>query len=103
MSLLLSGSLLIPVTMAQQDRIETTRKIVVRTVPVCPDLARRINLQGSVKLLVTVAANGTVKSVEVRGGHPLLANAAQLAVHEWRWSPAESESKEVVEMKFQRK
>ncbi|MGC2476483.1 MAG: energy transducer TonB [Candidatus Sulfotelmatobacter sp.] len=81
----------------------STRKIVVQTSPVCPDLARRMNLQGMVKLLVTVAPDGSVKSVEIRGGHPLLANAAETAVHEWRWTSAAAESKEVVEMRFQRK
>ncbi len=90
-------------TVAQGSQGVSPRKIVVQTSPVCPDLARRMNLQGMVRLLVTVAADGTVKSVDVLGGHPLLANAAEMAVHGWRWAPAAAESKEIVEMKFQRK
>lgn len=89
--------------MAQEDRVESARKIVVQRPPTYPELARRMNLQGVVKLLVTVAPDGAVKSVEIRGGHPLLANAAEIAVHEWRWAPAKAESKETVEMQFQRK
>lgn len=103
MSLLLSGSLLVSTARAQESPRVSTRKILIQKSPACPELARRMNLQGVVKLLVTVGPDGAVKSVEVRGGHPLLANAAEIAVHEWRWTSATAESKEVVEMKFQRK
>lgn len=89
-------------TPAQENQHVSARQIVLQKPPVCPDLARRMNLRGMVKLLVTVSPDGSVKSVEVLGGHPLLANAAEIAVREWRWTSAAAESKEVVEMKFQR-
>jgi len=41
-----------------------------------------------------------VKSVQVRGGHPVLAEAAQSAVNRWKWEHASQETKESVEIKF---
>ncbi len=100
---LLCVALIAPIAGAQEKQSESTRKIVARTSPVCPELARRMNLEGTVKLLVIVARDGSVKSAEVRGGHPLLAKAAENAVLNWKWVPAEAESRELVEMTFQRK
>ena len=103
MSALLSGALVHSTASAQEEQPGSARKIITRTVPVCPDLARRMNLQGTVKLLVTVEPDGTVKSAEVVGGHPLLVSAAENAVHKWKWVSEKAESKELVEIKFQRK
>ena len=59
-----------------------------------------MNMQGSVKADVMVAPNGTVKTVEIRGGHPLFVQAAQNALREWKWEPAPHETHETVELKF---
>jgi TonB-like protein len=47
-----------------------------------------------------VAGNGTVKAVEIKGGHPILAQAAASAVSQWKWEPASHESRESVQVKF---
>lgn len=65
-----------------------------------PELARKINLSGSVKLLVTVAPNGSVKKLEVFGGSPVLAQSTESAVQKWKWQPASEETKEPVEVNF---
>jgi TonB family protein len=57
-------------------------------------------LEGVVKVDTLVAPDGSVKSVEVKGGHPVLTQAALNAVRRWRWEPAAHESHEVVEIKF---
>ena len=77
-----------------------TRKIVTRTAPVYPDLARSMALQGTVKVQVVVAPDGSVKDVAIKGGHPVLAQAAVNTVRHWRWEPAEHKSHEVIELKF---
>jgi TonB family protein len=59
-----------------------------------------MNLQGNVKADVVVAPNGSVKSIEIKGGHPLLGQAAQNALREWKWEPAPHETHEAVELKF---
>ncbi len=101
--LLLFGAMIDPTMLAQEAQVNRTRKIVSRTIPVYPELARKMNLEGSVKLLVTVAPNGLVKSVHTIGGNPVLVKAAEDSVYEYRWIPANQESNELVEMKFQRK
>jgi protein TonB len=83
-----------------QQSSEGIRKIVTKTDPQYPSVARRMNIQGSVRIEILVAPNGTVKSLEVKGGHPLLADSAQNAVRQWKWEPASRETHESVEIKF---
>src|ERR1700690_3317507 len=83
-----------------QEASESARKIVTRVSPQYPSVARRLGIQGGVRMEVVIAPNGTVKSIEVRGGHPLLAESAQNAVRQWKWEPASHDTHEIVEMKF---
>jgi TonB family protein len=77
------------------------RRAKVKVAPVYPDLARKMNITGTVKIQVVVAPNGTVKDAKVLGGHPVLAGAALDAVRKWRFEPAAVESSGVVELKFE--
>ncbi len=83
-----------------QDHTEGVRKVLVRVAPQYPSLARSMNIQGVVKADVLVAPNGTAKSVEIKGGHPLFVQAVQNALHEWKWEPAAHETHEIIELKF---
>ena len=56
--------------------------------PQYPEMARTMNLRGNVKAEAVVEPNGVVKSVEVKGGHPVLVRAAQDAIYKWKWAPA---------------
>jgi len=85
---------------AQQDSPETTRRVTNRVVPAYPELARSMNVKGSVRLEVLVAPNGTVKSVKVIGGHPVLVQAAERAMQKWKWERAGHESNEAIELRF---
>ncbi|PYV57068.1 MAG: hypothetical protein DMG90_11170 [Acidobacteria bacterium] len=84
----------------QAESTENTRKVVSRPNPVYPALARTMSLRGSVRLDAVVAPNGTVRSVVLRGGHPVLAQAAQSAIMKWRWEPANHDTHEPIEVKF---
>jgi len=86
---------------AQDTQGEITRRAKSKVPPVYPDLARKMNITGTVKIQVVVAANGTVKDAKVVGGHPVLAGAALDAVRKWRFEPAAVESSGVVELKFE--
>ena len=86
--------------LAQQDPTDIARKIVNRVTPRYPAMARTMNLRGSVKAEAVVQPNGIVKSVEIRGGHPVLVEAVQHAVYKWRWAPAAHETRELIEVKF---
>src|SRR6516164_3319191 len=76
------------------------RKVLVKTPAVYPTLARSMNIRGVVKLEVAVAPNGTVKSVDVKGGHPLLTQSAVTAVGHWKFEASPKETKELIEIKF---
>jgi TonB family protein len=83
-----------------QDTAESGRKVVTRVTPQYPPLCRTLRLSGSVKVDALVAENGTVKSLEVKGGHPVLVEAAKNAVIQWKWVPASHATHESVELRF---
>ncbi len=80
---------------------ELPRKAKTKVAPVYPDVARRMNIAGVVRLAVVVAPNGTVKSSKPVGGHPLLVSAAMDAMKRWKFEPATTESSGIVEFKFE--
>jgi TonB family protein len=86
---------------AQDAQAEITRRVKSKVQALYPELARKMNLSGTVKVEVVVAANGTVKEAKVVGGHPVLANAALDAVRKWRFEPAPGESSGIVNFKFE--
>jgi TonB family protein len=80
---------------------DIVRRAKSKVQPAYPDLARKMNLTGTVKVAVVVAPNGTVKDAKVVGGHPVLATAALEAVRKWRFEPASIETSGVVDFKFE--
>lgn len=54
--------------------------------PAYPPEAAREGIQGSVKLDVMVGTDGTVRSVNVLSGPPMLSHAAVSAVRDWRYA-----------------
>ena len=87
-------------SVAQQDQPEAPRKVLSKVAPTYPDLARRTNVHGVVKLLVVVAPDGKVTSTEVVGGNPVLVQAAVEAVHKWRYEAAPRQTYTAVELRF---
>jgi len=77
-----------------------SRKVKSKVAPVYPELARRLNLSGVVRVEVTVTAKGDVKNAKLVGGHPVLANAALDAVKKWRFEAASEETTGIVEFSF---
>jgi TonB family protein len=59
-----------------------------------------MNLQGTVRVSATVTAEGRVKGVKALGGSPLLVQASQSAIQEWKFAPAASETEEIIEFHF---
>src|SRR5215472_9094098 len=58
-----------------------------RVEPVYPKMAILIHVEGQVQLHAIVAKDGSIRSLEVMKGHPLLATAAMDAVKQWRYQP----------------
>jgi TonB family protein len=84
----------------QDAQGEIARRAKTKVQPAYPELARKMNLSGTVKIEIVVAPNGTVKDAKILGGHPVLAGAALDAVKKWRFEPATMESSGVVDFKF---
>lgn len=84
---------------SQQSTAEVGRKVVRKVEPTYPDVARKMNLGGTVRVVAVVAPDGYVKKVEPLGGSPLLMEAAQNAVSKWKYAPG-SESRETIELHF---
>ncbi len=79
---------------------EGGRKIKNKVQPMYPDLAKRMNVSGSVKVEIVIAQNGTIKSTKVMGGPPLLIEPSVDAVKKWRFEPGSEETTTTVEFKF---
>jgi membrane protein involved in colicin uptake len=49
---------------------------------------------------VVIAPSGKVKTTQVIGGNPVLAQSAVGAIEQWKWTPAPQETQELVELSF---
>jgi TonB family protein len=78
---------------------EPERKVVSKVQPAYPELAKQINVYGTVKVEVVIAPNGAVKTMRPLGGHPLLIKAATEALRKWRYEPG-PETTTIVEFRF---
>jgi TonB family protein len=77
-----------------------SRKVKSKVAPVYPELARRLNLSGVVRVEITVTTKGDVKTAKLVGGHPVLANAALDAGKKWRFEAGSEETTGIVEFRF---
>ncbi len=100
-SLAIAFALFSPVTTAFAQTTELNRKVKSKVTPVYPDLARRMNIVGTVKVQVVVTPNGSIKESKVVGGNPVLANAAMDALKKWKFETASEESSGTVEFRFE--
>ena len=63
------------------------RKIVKKVEAQYPLVLKRRGIGGTVRLKVSIHPDGSVKDVEVLGGNPALADAAEKAVRQWKFAP----------------
>jgi protein TonB len=62
-------------------------QLVNRVEPVYPRIAAVTGIQGQVRLHAIIARDGSIQSLNVTSGHPVLASAALDAVRQWRYRP----------------
>lgn len=79
---------------------EGKRKVKTKVSPEYPELAKRMGVTGKVKIEVVITPDGRVKGTRVIGGHPLLVQACQDAVKEWKFLPGPQETTQIVEFDF---
>ena len=79
-----------PKLAAQKVRVSSgvAQGLLVRQVtPRYPQSARQAHIEGTVVLQVVIGKDGTVQSLHVLSGHPMLTQAAMDAVRQWRYKP----------------
>ena len=64
-------------------------KIVHQVTPVYPPLARQARISGIVRLEAVISRSGTIESLQVMSGYPLLTQAALDAVRQWVYQPTQ--------------
>ena len=76
------------------------RKVKSQVAPVYSEIARRAKLSGTVRLELTIEANGSVSDAKILGGNPLLAQSAVDAVKRWKYEAGKETSTTVVTFNF---
>lgn len=77
------------------------RKVKSFVKPDYPEVARKMQISGTVRLEATVTPDGKVRDTKIIGGSPLLVQEATNAVKKWRYEDAPKETVETVEVVFQ--
>ena len=77
------------------DPDEATKAVSSQVQPVYPAMARKMKLSGEVKLDIVIAETGSVESVKVLSGNPLLTGAARTALKKWTFTPIKRDGKPV--------
>jgi TonB family protein len=79
---------------------EEKRPVKHLVTPIVPELARKLNLTGTVRVEITIAPDGSVKRTRVVGGHPVLAVEAEHAAQKSTFEPGPRETTETIDFKF---
>jgi TonB family protein len=79
---------------------EEKRPVKHLVTPVMPELGKKLNLSGTVRIEVVIAPDGSVKRTRVVGGHPVLAAEAEHAAQKSTFEPASHETTETIDFKF---
>jgi len=79
---------------------QVERKLVTRIEPEYPVSLRGLQIGGTVRLLVTISAKGSIEEVKLLGGNPILAESATKAVKQWVYAAGRSQTKLEVSIPF---
>ena len=79
---------------------KSERKLITRIEPDYPAILKARQIGGTVRLEVTISPKGSVKSVAVIGGNPILAEAAIAAVKRWTYASGDATSTAQVSLEF---
>jgi periplasmic protein TonB len=85
---------------ATNTAAQETRKALSKPTPHYPEIAKHMNLSGTVKIEITIGPDGKVKGTNVIGGHPILVDTTLMALKEWRYEPAKTETTVIVTLDF---
>ena len=72
-----------------------TAKLIKRTEPAYPAVAKRNRVQGAVQLSAVIDSNGKLTNIQVTKGNAVLVPAAVEAVKQWRYEPSRIDQRPV--------
>ena len=87
-----------PLNAQKIEKVE--RKVIRQVSPDYPGDLKRAFIGGMVRLDIVVSPGGSVNTISVVGGNPILADCAVRAVRKWRYTPADAETNVRVNVKF---
>lgn len=97
---LLWNTLVLSPASSQTTQSQTSaRKLKVSVPPEYPELARKMNIQGVARVLLSVTSDGRVVGVKELGGNPVLVASLAQAVRKWKYETADHESE--IEVRFE--
>lgn len=76
-----------PITLVRTGGVVLAGKLISRSEPVYPPIARQMRVAGVVELLAVVGTDGRIRELQLLSGNPLLAPAALDAVKRWVYKP----------------
>jgi TonB family protein len=79
---------------------QESRKVLSNPVPAYPDVAKKMHLSGTVKVQIVIGADGRIKEKNFIGGHPVLVNAVEETLKNWKYAPASGETTTQLEFNF---
>jgi len=79
---------------------QEARKALSQAQPDYPELAKRMRLQGTVKVQIIIGTDGVIKNTKVVGGNPVLVESTLEALKKWKYAPSSSETTTMLEFNF---
>ena len=88
------------ITGVTSSALAEERKLKSEVKPAYPELAKKMNVGGAVKVEVVITPSGTVKSAKALGGHPLLIEPSVDAAKRCKFEAGAGESTQVMVFNF---
>jgi TonB family protein len=75
-------------------------KLLKKVIPAYPDILKKMNVSGTVRVEVTINPDGSVKDVENRGGNAIFVDSVASAVRGWKYAPSDHQRTADVSVTF---
>ena len=95
-----AGVLGLLMVMVSPARGADDRAVKSRVAPIYPEIAKRMRIEGAVKVEVKVDPTGKVTGARALNGNRILSAAAEEAVRKWRFEPGSGDATVDVEVDF---
>jgi len=79
---------------------ETAPKALKKVIPTYPEILAKMGVSGTVRVKVTIGADGSVKDVEARGGNAIFIDSVAAAVRNWKFVPGERQRTAEISVTF---